>query len=70
MKAKMKAVRVPVILTISDNGVGIPEDLDIENLGSLGIKLVTTLVDQLYGELELKRNNGTKFTMRFTVTEK
>ena len=58
------------ILTISDNGVGIPENLDIEDLDTLGVQLVTSLVDQLDGELELKRNNGTEFTMKFTVTEK
>lgn len=56
-------------LKISDNGVGIPE-LEIENLDSLGMQLVTSLVDQLEGELELKRDNGTEFTMRFTVTKK
>ena len=50
--------------------IGIPENLDIENLDSLGMQLVTSLVDQLDGELELKRNNGTEFTIRFTVTEK
>jgi PAS domain S-box-containing protein len=55
------------ILSVSDNGVGIPEDLDIEDLDTLGMQLVTTLVDQLDGELELKRNNGTEFTIRFTV---
>ena len=66
----MKAVRVLIyVLTVSDNGVGIPEDLDIEDLDSLGLQLVTSLVDQLDGELELKRNNGTEFTIRFTVTE-
>jgi len=57
------------ILSISDNGIGIPKDLDIENLGSLGLQLVTTLVDQLDGELELKRDNDTEFTIRFTVIE-
>jgi PAS domain S-box-containing protein len=56
-------------LTVSDNGVGIPE-LDIENLNSLGMQLVITLVDQLDGKLELKRNNGTEFIIRFKVTEK
>ena len=58
------------ILSISDNGIGIPEDLEIEDLDSLGLQLVTTLVDQLDGELELKRNKGTEFTIRFAVTEK
>jgi len=57
-------------LTVSDNGIGIPDDLDIEDLDSLGFQLVTSLVDQLEGELELKRNNGTEFIIRFTVIEK
>jgi two-component sensor histidine kinase len=57
-------------LTISDNGVGIPENLDIEDIDTLGMQLVSSLVDQLEGELELKRENGTEFIIRFTVTEK
>ena len=62
---------IPVlVLTISDNGIGLPEYHDIEDLGSLGLQLVTSLVDQLDGELELKRSNGTEFIVRFTVTEK
>ncbi len=58
------------ILTVSDNGVGISENLDIEELDSLGLQLVTFLVDQLDGELELKKSNGTEFIIRFTVVEK
>ena len=57
------------ILSISDNGLGIPEDIDIKNPNSLGLQLVVTLVNQLDGELELKRNKGTEFTLRFTVSE-
>ena len=58
------------ILIVADNGVGIPKDLNIEEVDSLGLHLVTTLVDQLDGELELNRNKGTEFIIRFTVTEK
>ncbi len=65
-----ESTSISFTLTISDNGVGIPENLDIEELDSLGMQLVTSLVDQLDGELELKRNNGTEYTVRFTVTEK
>jgi two-component sensor histidine kinase len=57
-------------LIVSDNGIGIPDNLNIEDLDSLGLQLVTSLVDQLDGELELRRDNGTEFTMRFAVTEK
>jgi len=59
-----------LLLTISDNGIGIPENLDIEELDSLGLQLVTSLVAQLDGELEIKGNNGTEFTIRFKVTDK
>jgi PAS domain S-box-containing protein len=55
-------------LTVSDNGVGIPEALDVEDVETLGMQLVTSLVDQLDGELELNRENGTEFIIRFTVS--
>ena len=69
VEGKSKDWSTNFVLTVSDNGVGIFENLDIEELESLGLQIVTSLVDQLDGELELKRNNGTEFTMRFTVTE-
>jgi two-component sensor histidine kinase len=61
---------VSYTLIVSDNGIGIPENLDIENLDSLGMQLVISLVDQLDGEYELRRSNGTEFTMKFAVPEK
>ncbi len=57
-------------LTVSDNGVGISEGLDLEISDTLGIQLITTLVDQLDGNLVLKRNPGTEFVIRFRVIEK
>ena len=59
--------RTVFILKVADNGAGIPESINLENLHSLGIQLVTTLVEQLDGEFELKRNNGSEFTIKFTV---
>ena len=53
----------------SDDRIGIPESLDSENPSTLGMQLITILVEQLDGEFELKRNNGTEFTARFTVIE-
>jgi PAS domain S-box-containing protein len=53
-------------LFVGDNGIGIPEEIDIGNTESLGLRLVTMLVnDQLEGEIYLKRNNGTKFRIVF-----
>jgi len=52
-------------LSVSDNGIGFPENLDIENMESLGMKIVTSLTEQIEGELKLERGTGTKFTIIF-----
>ncbi len=54
-------------LIISDDGVGIPEKIDLENSDTLGLQLVNILVDQLDGEIELKRDKGTEFDIRINV---
>ncbi len=50
--------------------MGIPENSEIEGLNSLGFQLVVSLIDQLDEEFDLKRDNGMKFAMKFTVREK
>ncbi|MCX9012702.1 MAG: response regulator [Candidatus Methanoperedens sp.] len=53
-------------LLASDNGVGIPEDIDIKKTESLGLHLVTLLVNrQLEGEINLDRSKGTEFQIKF-----
>ena len=70
-KSKCKSFKsTSFILKVSDDGVGIPKSIDLGNPNSLGMQLITTLVDQLDGELKLEENNKTEFTIRFIVTEK
>ena len=52
-------------LFVSDNGVGLPENLDMENVETLGLKMVKILVNQLKGTLEVDRTNGTRFKIIF-----
>lgn len=53
-------------LIISDNGIGLPEDIDIRNIkSSLGLQLVNSLVNQLDGTIKLDRSQGTKYTIKF-----
>lgn len=53
-------------LTVCDNGIGIPKELDFRETKSLGLQLVTTLVeDQLEGKIKLDRNRGTEFKIKF-----
>jgi PAS domain S-box-containing protein len=58
------------VLIVSDNGMGIPEYQEIECLDSLGLQLVNSLIEQLDGKLQMKRNGGTEFTIRFAVAKK
>ncbi|MDI9435698.1 MAG: histidine kinase dimerization/phosphoacceptor domain -containing protein [Euryarchaeota archaeon] len=53
------------ILTVADDGVGLPEDLDLENCGSLGLSLVRNLVGQIEGDLIIKQDFGTEITICF-----
>ncbi|AKB36634.1 sensory transduction histidine kinase [Methanosarcina siciliae C2J] len=57
-------------LKISDNGIGIPEGMELASFESLGMKLVNTLVDQLCGKIEIIRAHGTEFRITFNVTER
>jgi len=53
-------------LSIGDNGIGIPEDLDFRRTESLGLRIVNVLVEnQLHGEITLNRDRGTKFKIKF-----
>lgn len=52
-------------LIVKDDGIGLPDGFDIENAESLGLQLVTTLVTQISGIMEIDRNNGTSFNIVF-----
>jgi len=52
-------------LIVRDNGRGFPEKLDFRNTTSLGLQLVTTLVDQIEGDIRLDRSRGTGFEISF-----
>jgi len=54
------------VLTVSDNGIGIPEDQEVWSNGSLGLQLVHTLVNQLEATLELDKSQGTRFQITFS----
>ncbi|MCL2932755.1 MAG: PAS domain S-box protein [Trichodesmium sp. MAG_R03] len=53
------------ILQVGDNGIGLPEGLNYENSGSLGLRLVCSLVRQLKGKIEVVNQVGTVFKITF-----
>jgi PAS domain S-box-containing protein len=53
-------------LVIRDDGIGLPDEFDIREINTLGLKLVTRLVrDQLKGTIDINRDAGTMFSIRF-----
>jgi PAS domain S-box-containing protein len=57
-----------VTLIIGDDGIGLPEDVDIHGINTLGLKLVHGLVNQLGGTVEIGRpEKGTRYTIRFPM---
>lgn len=54
-----------ILLSVADDGVGIPQELDFEKSSSLGLQLVSLLADQLGGDLMINRSEPTRFELRF-----
>ncbi|HEX38001.1 MAG TPA: tetratricopeptide repeat protein [Candidatus Cloacimonetes bacterium] len=52
-------------LIMSDNGNGLPESFDWNETSSLGLQLVSGLVRQLQGNIDVVSEGGTKFTIIF-----
>lgn len=52
-------------LIVSDNGCGLPPDVDPQTTESTGLDLVYTFAEQLRAEVALVRAGGTRFEFRF-----
>lgn len=56
-------------LQVSDNGKGLPDDIEKLSADSLGLNLIETLCAQLDADHEFISDNGTRFTMTFGKTD-
>ncbi len=52
-------------LVVSDDGVGLPKNLDVVKTNSLGLQLVTMLIEQLQGKFAIDKKHGTSFEIIF-----
>ena len=53
------------IIELYDDGIGLPVDFSVEKAKSLGLQIITTLVqDDIGGSFEMKNDHGTRCILR------
>jgi two-component sensor histidine kinase len=58
-----------VHLTVRDNGIGLPDGLDVKHSGTLGLDLIRIIAeDQLQGKVRVKSGKGTAFLFDFSLS--
>jgi two-component sensor histidine kinase/predicted hydrocarbon binding protein len=55
------------MIRVSDDGVGIKEEINLETPKTLGLQLVSALVGQLDGKVKMVSKKGTTFTIVFSA---
>jgi PAS domain S-box-containing protein len=58
-----------LIITVSDNGIGIPSHISVETADSFGLQLVRTFVEQSEGSIEFKGDAGAKFIIKIPIED-
>jgi two-component sensor histidine kinase len=53
------------LLVIKDNGLGLPVDFSFDDSDDLGLLLVKNLVVQIDGVLNIDKNKGVSYSIRF-----
>lgn len=54
-----------IVLTISDNGIGLPAHVDVGTTATLGLQLVSVLIKQIHGTYRIDRESGTSWEITF-----
>ena len=68
LSIRLKSKLENMILIVSDDGVGLPDNFDIHSANSLGMTIIQSLTQQIDGELvNLKPDKGTSIRIKFPI---
>jgi PAS domain S-box-containing protein len=65
IEVTLKSINNRISLIVQDNGIGLPDNFDITKLKSLGLDLVSLMVNQLQGTITFDSEKGTKIIIEF-----
>ena len=65
ISVQLKRIDDHIMLRVSDNGIGLPKNVNFRETSSLGLQLINSLVKQIEGTIELDQISGTSFTIQF-----
>jgi PAS domain S-box-containing protein len=55
------------VIRITDTGVGLPESIDFQKSETFGFRIVKLIIRQLKGTVDVVRNDGTSFVIKFPL---
>ena len=58
-----------VTLIVKDNGIGLPDGINLTNAKTLGLQIISILVKQLNGKIEISNQKGTVYKITFPFIE-
>ena len=58
-----------LIISVKDDGSGLPKDFDILNTNTFGMQLINALINQMSGDITVKNKIGTEFISTLMLTK-
>lgn len=70
IRLQLKKKNSQLHLIVEDDGVGLPQSVDIDNPASFGLQITTNMIKkQLNGTFEVQRYKGTAFHIKFSLKD-
>ncbi len=70
IRIKLNKSKTGIVLVVADEGIGLPQKIKFDGQSGLGLDLVKLLTSQLDGKIDLKREDGTVFSVKFPQKSK
>ncbi|MBN1649568.1 MAG: PAS domain S-box protein, partial [Spirochaetales bacterium] len=56
-----------LLMSVEDNGIGMPEDAEVSKNHGIGLSLVNMMVGQLKGHIRIEKKNGTRVVIQYPL---